>query len=213
MKITATAGTEINNVQKKKCNTLIKCFIFTYFRYMSDMGPLQLKKIMNTGIRKEPALGTRIAEYKAFLSTGGIIVGSERIIVGVKGGGLALLTAIPELHSKQCQRMSVKYKRGDVTVVVDMLKKLTVDDSIPNNRPPGTADYIRDNSGRLLQRTILLCNIILPNLSASMNRASMMKCTVLSQEERWEGLDVHRLQVNEVDNLHERDIEFFNVLE
>jgi hypothetical protein len=69
------------------------------------MGTLRLRTILNTGLRKEPAIGTRVTEYKDFLNIGGIISDIERIVVGVKGGGLALVTTLPELLDKKCQRM------------------------------------------------------------------------------------------------------------
>jgi hypothetical protein len=94
------------------------------FRYVVDMGALRLRTITNTGMRKEPPIDSRVAEYKQFLSSIGIIIGDEKIIVCVKGGGLALVTSLPEVLLKKCQSMGVPFKRGDVTIVVDMLKKV-----------------------------------------------------------------------------------------
>ena len=128
------------------------------------MGTLRLRTILNTGLRKEPAIGTRVTEYKDFLKIGGIVTDNERIVVGVKGGGIALVTTLPELLDKKCQRMGVKYKRGDVIVMVDMLKKINDIANGQDSRPQGTVDYVRNNSGKLLQRTILLSNIVLPEV-------------------------------------------------
>ena len=177
------------------------------------MGTLRLRTILNTGLRKEPAIGTRVTEYKDFLNIGGIITDNERIVVGVKGGGIALVTTLPELLDKKCQRMGVKYKRGDVIVIVDMLKKINDIANGQDSRPQGTVDYVRNNSGKLLQRTILLSNIVLPILRPDMRRTSIIQCQILSPEERQEGLDVHRLQSNEVEMLCERESELFNVLD
>jgi hypothetical protein len=177
------------------------------------MGPLRLRTIINTGIRKEPATDSRVTEYKDFLNTGGVLIGSERIIVGIKGGGLALLTSLPEVLDKKCQRMGVKYKRGDVTIVVDMLKKINEVACGRDNRPQGTVDYVRNNAGKLLQRTILLSNIVLPLLRPEMRRSSTILCEVLPPEMRVEGLDVHRLQWSEVEMLCERVTELFTVLD
>ena len=84
--------------------------IIIHFRYVADMGHLRLRTIVNTGIRKEPATDSRVTEYKDFLNTGGVLIGRERIIVDVKGGGLALLTSLPEVLDKKCQRMGLKTK-------------------------------------------------------------------------------------------------------
>jgi hypothetical protein len=184
------------------------------FRYVVDMGALRLRTITNTGMRKEPPIDSRVAEYKQFLSSGGIIIGNERIIVCVKGGGLALVTSLPEVLLKKCQRMGVPFKRGEVTIVVDMLKKVDAIAGVQDNRPEGTVDYIRNHSGiKMLARTILLSNIVLPLLRPEMRRTSIIKCEVLSPAERVDGLDVHRLQSNEVEMLFERETELFNVLE
>lgn len=177
------------------------------------MGPLLQRTVVNTGIREEPPLALRVAEYKAFLSAGGIIVNSDKVIVGVRGGGLALVTVLPEVLDKKCQRNTVKFNRGDVTVVVQMLKKINDIENTPSSRPVGTADYVRDISGKQTIRTILLSNIVLPAIRADMNRNSIIACTLLGPSERRDGLDVHRLQKSEIEMLSERESELFNSLE
>ena len=84
----------------------------------------------------------------------------------------------------------VKYKRGDVTVVVDMLKNICDTESAQSTRPAGTADYIRNNGGKLLQRTVLLSDIVFPLISSNVNRETIIPSVVLSHSERVEGLDV-----------------------
>ena len=82
------------------------CFLhITYLRYKADMGDLRLRTVLNTGLRIEPPLDTRIAEYRKFLSEGGMIISSVKIIVGIKGRGLAMVTALPEVLDKKCPRM------------------------------------------------------------------------------------------------------------
>ena len=177
------------------------------------MGDLRLKIVLNTGLRIEPPLDARIAEYKKFLSMGGTIVSGVKIIVGIKGRGLAMVTALPEVLEKKCQRMGVKYKRGDVTVVVDMLKNVTDTGSGQSIRPEGTADYIRNNSGKLLQRTVLLSNIVLPVICSNMDRESIVPSEVLSHSERVEGLDVFRVFTSDIEKLCDRENELFNISE
>ena len=69
------------------------------------MGDLRLRTVLNTGLRIEPPLDARIAEYRKFLSEGGMIISSVKIIVGIKGRGLAMVTALPEVLDKKCPRM------------------------------------------------------------------------------------------------------------
>jgi hypothetical protein len=58
--------------------------------------------------------------------------------------------------------MGVPFKRGEVTIVVDMLKRADAVAGIQDNRPEGTVDYIRNHSViKMLARTILLSNIVL----------------------------------------------------
>jgi hypothetical protein len=184
-----------------------------YLRYMTDMGPLRQRTVVNSGTRQEPPLDVRVAQYKAFLSAGGIIVNSDRIIVGVRGGGIALVTVLPEILGKKCQRNSVKFNRGDVTVVVHMLKRINDINNSAISRPAGSADYVRDISGKQTIRTILLSNIVLPTIRTDMTRNTIIACTLLDPSERRDGLDVHRLQISEIDMLSERESELFNSIE
>ena len=64
------------------------------------MGELRLRTVLNTGLRTEPPLDARITEYKKFLGEVGIIVSGVKIIVGIKGRGLAMVTALPEVLEK-----------------------------------------------------------------------------------------------------------------
>jgi hypothetical protein len=151
------------------------------------MGPLRLRTLTNTGMRKEPPIDSRVAEYKQFLSSGGIIIDKEKIIVGVKGGGLAIVTSLPEILGKKCQRMGVPFKLGDVIIVVDMLKRVDAIAGVQDNRPEGAVDYIRNHSGiKMLARTILLSNNVLPLIRPEMRRTSIIQCEVLSPAERIE---------------------------
>jgi hypothetical protein len=65
------------------------------------MGPLRSRTTKNSGLRSEPVLETRVKEYSDFLSREGIIQNGEIFIVGVKGGGLALITSLPEVLEKK----------------------------------------------------------------------------------------------------------------
>ena len=162
------------------------------------------------GLRSEPILETRVREYSEFISRDGNIQNGERVIVGVRGGGLALITSLPEVFEKKCTRMGVGYKMGDTVVLVDML--LRVNNDI-NLRPVGTADYIKNNTGKMMGRTMLLSNLILPAPLEGKSRGMLLTHEVLGQEQRVQGLDAIRLQINELDLLRERECEIFHAAE
>jgi hypothetical protein len=89
-----------------------------------------------------------------------------------------------------------------------MLKKINDIDNSAISRPAGSADYVRDISGKQTIRTILLSNIVLPTI-----RTDMTRNTIIDPSERRDGLDVHRLQISEIDMLSERESELFNSIE
>jgi hypothetical protein len=170
------------------------------------MGPLRPRTTKNIGLRSEPILETRVKEYSDFLSREGIIQNGERIIVGVKGGGLALITSLPEVLEKKCTRMNTTYKIGDTVVLVDMLLRVMQDVTV---RPVGTADYIRNNTGKMMGRTMSLSNLILLTPLEGKSRGMLLTHEVLGQHLRVQGLDVIRLQINEIDLLREKESEIF----
>jgi hypothetical protein len=159
-------------------------------RYPDDMGPLRSRTTKNSGLRSEPVLETRVKEYSDFLSREGIIQNGEIFIVGVKGGGLALITSLPEVPEKKWTRMNTSYKIGDTVVLVDMLLRVMQDITA---RPVGTADYIRNNTGKMMGRTMSLSNLILLTPLEGMSRGMLLTNEVLGQQLRVQGLDVIRL--------------------
>ena len=88
------------------------------------MGPLRPRSIRNTGIRIEPVHEARVRDYTEFLNADGVIQSTERVIICIRGGGVAMITSLPEKLKKKCTRMGISYKMGDVTIVVDMLMKV-----------------------------------------------------------------------------------------
>jgi hypothetical protein len=94
------------------------------------MGPLREKTVKNLGSRSEPVLELRSKEYSDFINKGGIILPGEIIIAGVRGGGVAFITTLPEVLDKKCVRMGISYKMGDVIIVVDILTKVLMDTAV-----------------------------------------------------------------------------------
>ena len=176
------------------------------------MGPLRPNIFKHMGLRSEPILETRVKEYTEFLNRNGVIENGERVITCVRGGGVVVITSLPKVLEKKCTRMGVSYKRGDVTVIVDILTKISKEPDALNPKPIGTVDYIKNNTGKMLQRTIHLADIILPLDIKSINRSQLLTFTVLGLEFRVNGLDVLRLQSSEIELFRERENEIFSSL-
>jgi hypothetical protein len=177
--------------------------------YQEDMGSLRQRTIKNLGLRTEPILEVRMKEYSEFLHMGGIIENGEIIIAGVRGGGLAIIYGLPEILDKKCTRMAVSYKIGDVIVMVHLLMKVPVD--TPSiQMQVGTVDYVRNNAGRMLHRTMLLSNIVLPPIVAGKTRNDLVPVSILGIDQRYNGMDIYRLQLNDMEIIRERENEIFN---
>ena len=136
-----------------------------------------------------------------------ILQEGERIIVGTRNKGLAIIVSLPEVLGIKCTRGKVQYKLGEVIVIVDMLKKVN-----NSNQPEGTVDYIRGNR-KLLQSTMLLGNIILPPLSLGLTRRDLLHCETLPTSERINGLDVYRLRTDQIEALQEQENDMFPSLD
>lgn len=53
----------------------------------------------------------------------------------------------------------------------------------PSDTPAGYVDYVRNNSGKQLQRTILLSNVVLPVLDENSSRSTVISCLLLPPSE------------------------------
>ena len=173
------------------------------------MGPLRKQTFQNKGFRKEPAVESRVEEYRDHLSKGGTIIHGERVIVGLQGGKVAMVTVIPEVIEKKCQRSTKPFIRGNVVIMVDVLEKVPfeIGEDSSNTTSQSTQDYIRNNS--LRSRPILLSDVILPTLRQGVSRSDLIKCDVLEPTARIRDLDVYRLQLQDIELLREREIEIF----
>ena len=110
------------------------------------MGSLR-KQTFQKGFRKEPAVESRVEEYRVHLSKGGTIIHGERVIVGLQGGKVAMVTVIPEVIEKKCQRSAKSFIRGNVVIMVGVLDKVPfeIGEDISNTTSQSTQDYIRNN--------------------------------------------------------------------
>ena len=173
------------------------------------MGVLRPRSLKNTGLRDEPIHEARIRDYTEFLNADGVIQSTERIIVCIRGGGVAMLTSLPEKLEKKCTRMGISYKMGDVTVIVDMLIDVTDADAAENNRQVGSIDYVKNNTGKMLHRTLLVSDLVFPADLGSASRDKLLTSEMLDGAQRFRGLDVYRLKMCDIELLRERETEIF----
>ena len=90
-----------------------------------------------------------------------------------------------------------------------MLRRVPDDAS---EKPAGTADSVKNNTGKLLQQTMLLSNLILPAHIEEKSRGKLLTIEALGQDQRVDGSDVMRLQNHTIESLRERESEIFLLL-
>lgn len=175
------------------------------------MGNLNLRQLRIKGLKIESPQDVRVEEYKIFLWREGHLIDGEQIIVGVRGKGIGVLISLPETHDKKSKRAGIQFKMGDVSVVIDMLRKTEVDNEEWSLTPYGCTDYQKDNRGNALQRTILLSKIVLPLHFDGLSRKNIISCTILDPCYCIEGRDVYRLKTKEVELLNECENDLFTL--
>jgi hypothetical protein len=106
--------------------------------------------------------------------------------------------------------MGTAYKIGDVIVMDHLLTKVPVDATPSIPIQVGTVDYVRNNTGKMLHRTMLLSNIILPAIAARKTRNNLVPVSILGIDQRYSGMDIYRLQLNDLEIIRERVGELFN---
>ena len=140
------------------------------------MGPLRPRTIKKMGLRDGPLLETRIKYYSDFLHKKGPLQCTETIITCIKGGGVALITSLPEKLIKKCKREGINYKQGDVNVTVGMLAKAPEEISSTSLIVAGTIEYIKNASIKMRRRTILVSDLILPTDLQEIGWTQLLPC-------------------------------------
>lgn len=102
--------------------------------------------------------------------------------------------------------MVVGYKLGDVIVIYDVLTRVNMKDATKSTE---NADYIRNNKEKMLQRTPLLSNVILPTPLEDTIKKQIRAHGLLGPEHRQNELDVLSLKVSELNLLREVESEIF----
>ena len=182
---------------------------FKFDGYPEDMGPLRPKEIRNLGLRDKPLVETRVGDYSEFLSKEGDLQSGEVIITCVRSGGIALITSLPEKLSRKCKRQGVSYKLGDIVVVGDMLSKMSDEESVDVTAIVGTTKYVKNSSNKMLQRTILLSDLILPADLHDITRSQLLRCESHKVQKAGKLLDVYILQLSDIESLRELESEMF----
>jgi hypothetical protein len=170
------------------CNNCLKAVNpedFTRCSYMEDFGPLVKGNMTHKVLPPEPTLDEKIREYRDFLGKEGVLIDGERIIVRVRGSGLAYLTSLPEIVLKKCTRTKNKvattYKRGEVIVTVDMLKRVPSNYIRINPTPDGHFDYIKNQDSTAKNLTVLFSDLILPPIGDTLTRGMLTPYEILQE--------------------------------
>jgi hypothetical protein len=71
-------------------------------------------------------------------------------------------------------------------------------------------DYVRNTTGKMLERTVKVKNIIIPETGEGVKRDRYIPCEILGPSERFEGLDIHRISIDDIDRLRELELEIFS---
>lgn len=140
------------------------------------MGPLRPKTMRNLGLRDKPSVETRVADYIEFLNKEEALQSEEVIITCIRSVGIALITSLPEKLSRKCKRQGINYKLGDVVVIGDMLTKMSDEESVNDTAIVGTTKYVKNSSNKMLQRTILVSDLILPSDLHDITRSQLLRC-------------------------------------
>jgi hypothetical protein len=174
------------------------------------MGPFVLKEFtVYQDPRKDPPLEQRVKEYTEFLLRHDDIGPAEvplqngdYVLTGVQGGVLAMVTRLPEVLAKACQRNLVKFKLGDVVVVTAALREVEpplVKQGCDNK---GYLFFVVDTTGNRKPTTINIRQLVLPEDLTNISRSATIPFTVLADER---GTPVLQIGKSDLDMLRERE--------
>ena len=169
------------------------------------MGPLRPRTIKKLGLRDGPLTETRVKSYSDFLHKEGPLQCTEEIIICIKGGGVALITSLPEILIKKCKHQGISYKQGDVIVTVDMLAKAPEEISSTSLIVAGTIEYIKNASIKMRRRTILVSDLILPTDLQEIGWTQLLPCESRQIQQGATRIDGYVLQVIDIAALREED--------
>ena len=173
------------------------------------MGPLRPKTMRNLGLRDKPSVETRVADYIEFLNKEGALQSEEVIITCIRSGGIALITSLPEKLSRKCKRQGINYKLGDVVVIGDMLTKMSDEESVNDTAIVGTTKYVKNSSNKMLQRTILVSDLILPSDLHDITRSQLLRGDPMKIQKAGKLIDTLTLQLSDIETLRELESEMF----
>ena len=163
------------------------------------MRPLRPKTMRNLGLWGKPLVETRIGDYIEFLNREGALQSEEVIITCIRSRGIVLITSLPEKLSRKCIRQGVNYKLGDVVVTGDMLIKMSDEESVNDTVSVGTTKYVKSSSNKMLQRTILVSDLILPADLHDITRSQLLWCEPVKVQKAGWLIDTHTLKLSGIE--------------
>ena len=109
--------------------------------------------------------------------------------------------------------MGISYKMGYVIIVIDILTKVLTDTAVDGQRPTVTVAFVRSSVDKLLYRTVLMSNIILPKIVEGHTSCNLIPLTLREGDLRINGMNIYRLQYVDLGVLRERESELFAIAE
>ena len=167
------------------------------------MGPLRPRTIKNLRLRDGPFIETRIKSCAEFLHKEGPLQCTEKIVTCVKGGGVALITSLPEKLLKACKRQGIKYKLGDEIITVDMLVKASEEVSSTSIIVAGTIEYVKNTPTKMRRRTMLVSDLVLHADLQEISRSQLLPCESRHVQQGAIRIDVYILQIIDIAALRE----------
>ena len=152
---------------------------------------------------------TRVGDYIEFLNKEGALQSEEVIITCIRSGGIALITSLPEKLSRKCTCQGINYKLGDVVVIGDMFTKMSDENSVNDTAFVGTTKYVKNSSNKMLQRTILVSDLILPADLRDITRSQLLRCEPVKVQKAGKLIDTYTLKLSELETLRELESEMF----
>ena len=120
-----------------------------------------------------------------------------------------MITSLPEKLSRKCTRQGINYKLGDVVVIGDMLTKMSDENSVNVTAFLQTTKYVKNSSNKMLQRTIVVSDLILPADLHDITRSQLLQCEPVKVQKAGKLIDTYTLKLSELETLRELESEIF----
>lgn len=111
--------------------------------------------------------------------------------------------------SRKCIRQGVNYKLGDFVVTGNMLTNMSDEEIINDTVSVGTTKYVKNSSNKMLQRTILVSDLILPADLHDITRSQLLRCEPVEVQRAGKLIDTYTLKLSDLETLRELELKCF----